>query len=197
MQELIIATKNQGKMKDFKGLFEPFGIQVSSLLDLTESVEDIAETGETFEENAALKAEAICERLQTPVIADDSGIEIDALNGEPGVYSARYAGLNKDDQANVEKVLHNLQDIPEQKRSARFVCVLAVAQPGQRTIFKRGECEGTIANQPAGENGFGYDPIFVPEGLSQTMAELTPEQKNEISHRRKALDQLKNWVKQL
>ncbi|GAB2552396.1 XTP/dITP diphosphatase [Gracilibacillus alcaliphilus] len=197
MKQLIIATKNQGKMQDFKRLFEPHGIKVSSLLDLSEPIEDVEETGATFEENAALKAEVICERLQIPVIADDSGIEIDALNGEPGVYSARYAGTDKDDQANIEKVLDKMKTVPPSERTARFVCVLAVAQPGQATIFKRGECEGTIADQPTGTNGFGYDPIFYPVDSSLTMAEMTPEQKNEISHRRKALDQLKNWVNQL
>ncbi|MGP4041678.1 XTP/dITP diphosphatase [Gracilibacillus sp. D59] len=197
MEELIIATKNIGKMKDFKGLFEPLGIEVSSLLDLSEPIDDIEETGATFEENAAIKAEAICEKFNIPVIADDSGIEIDALNGAPGVYSARYAGEEKDDKANLEKVLTEIQDVPQLKRTGRFVCVLAIAQPGQQTIFKRGECEGTIGYEAIGKNGFGYDPIFYPTGSAKTMAEMTPEEKNQISHRKKALDKIENWVKQL
>ncbi|SHN07623.1 XTP/dITP diphosphatase [Gracilibacillus kekensis] len=197
MKELIIATKNKGKMKDFIGLFEPFGIKVYSLSDLSEPVEDIEETGTTFQENAAIKAEAVCRMFNIPVIADDSGIEIDALNGAPGVYSARYAGEAKDDLANLEKVLDELKGVPEEQRTGRFVCVLAIAQPGQKTIFKRGECEGTIGDQAIGEHGFGYDPIFYPAGSSRTMAELTLEEKNQISHRKNALDKIENWVKQL
>ncbi|SFM06396.1 XTP/dITP diphosphohydrolase [Gracilibacillus orientalis] len=197
MEELIIATKNKGKMKDFRVLFEPLGIKISSLLDLSEPIDDIEETGTTFEENAAIKAEAICEKFNIPVIADDSGIEIDALNGAPGVYSARYAGEDKDDKTNLEKVLTEMQDVPQAERTGRFVCVLAIAQPGQQTIFKRGECEGTIGYQAIGKNGFGYDPIFYPTGSAKTMAEITPDEKNQISHRKKALDKIENWVKQL
>ncbi|GAE92667.1 nucleoside 5-triphosphatase RdgB [Gracilibacillus boraciitolerans JCM 21714] len=197
MKELIIATKNPGKMKDFKGLFEPLGIRVSSLLDFPELVEDIEETGSTFEENAAIKAEAICEKFNLPVISDDSGIEIDALNGAPGVYSARYAGEEKDDLANLQKVLNELSDVPKEQRSGRFVCVLAIAQPDEKIILKRGECEGMIGFEAIGEYGFGYDPIFYPAGSSRTMAELTPEEKNNISHRRKALDKIEKWVKEL
>lgn len=197
MKKIIIATKNKGKMKDFKSLFEPLGIEVISLLDLTEPIDDIPETGVTFEENAAIKAEAIADKYKIPVIADDSGIEIDALNGAPGVYSARYAGEDKDDKANLEKVLLEMRGISEPERSGRFVCVLALAQPGKQTIFTRGECEGTIGEQAIGKNGFGYDPIFYPIGSTKTMAEMTPEEKNLISHRRKALDKMKKWVKQM
>ncbi|KAB8134695.1 XTP/dITP diphosphatase [Gracilibacillus oryzae] len=196
MKEIIIATKNRGKVKDFDTLFAPLNIKVTSLLDLPEEIEDIEETGTTFEENAAIKAEAICEKFRVPVIADDSGLVVDALNGAPGVYSARYAGEQKDDQANLQKVLKGLEDVAQEKRIARFVCVLAVAKPGEVTVFKRGECEGTIGKEPAGEFGFGYDPIFYPTGSKRTMAQMTPEEKNQISHRRKALDQLMNWVKE-
>lgn len=184
-------------MKDFKSLFEPLGIEVISLLDLTEPIDNIPETGVTFEENAAIKAEAIADKYKIPVIADDSGIEIDTLNGAPGVYSARYAGEDKDDKANLEKVLLEMRGISEPERSGRFVCVLALAQPGKQTIFTRGECEGTIGEQAIGKNGFGYDPIFYPIGSTKTMAEMTPEEKNLISHRRKALDKMKKWVKQM
>ncbi|WP_163537937.1 XTP/dITP diphosphatase [Gracilibacillus sp. YIM 98692] len=196
MKSLIIATKNQGKMKDFKKLFEPYQVEVKSLLDLDQPIGEIEETGTTFEENAAIKAETICDKFQIPVIADDSGIEVDALDGAPGVYSARYAGEQKDDQANLVKVLHELKEVPEKERTARFVCVLAIAQPNKETIYKRGECEGYIGFEAKGSYGFGYDPIFYPEGYDKTMAELSPIQKNQISHRKKALDQIENWVKQ-
>src|SRR5699024_7491513 len=132
-------------------LFNKYDITVKSLLDLSTDIEDIEETGTTFEENAAIKAETICQMLNIPVIADDSGIEIDALNGAPGVYSARYAGTDKDDEANNQKVLAQLKDIPSSNRTARFVCVLAIAVPTKATVFKRGECEGTIGLEPLGE----------------------------------------------
>ncbi|WP_277678287.1 XTP/dITP diphosphatase [Gracilibacillus dipsosauri] len=196
MKELIIATKNKGKIRDFEQLFSPFSIQVKSLLDI-EGIEDIEETGSTFEENAAIKAEAISNKFGVTVIADDSGLVVDALNGAPGVYSARYAGEDKDDQANIEKVLSELQGTSEENRTARFVCVLAVSQPAKETFFTRGECEGTIGYQVKGEYGFGYDPIFYPLNSRRTMAEMRPEEKNQISHRKKALDQLKKWVEQL
>lgn len=197
MRKLIIATRNQGKMRDFKALFDTYNIPVISLADLKEPVKDIEESGETFEENAALKAEAVCRQFNIPVIADDSGIEIDALSGAPGIYSARYAGPEKDDQANTEKVLREMKNIPEDKRTARFVCVLAIAQPGKKTIFKRGECEGSIAYKSRGNNGFGYDPIFYPLGYTKTMGELTLDEKNSISHRKKALDKIEEWVQSL
>lgn len=197
MKEIIIATKNKGKVKDFELLFNKYDITVKSLLDLSTDIEDIEETGTTFEENAAIKAETICQMLNIPVIADDSGIEIDALNGAPGVYSARYAGTDKDDEANNQKVLAQLKDIPSSNRTARFVCVLAIAVPTKATVFKRGECEGTIGLEPLGENGFGYDPLFYPLGYDKTMAQMTPEEKNKISHRKKALVQLEDWLKKL
>ncbi|QTM99995.1 XTP/dITP diphosphatase [Sediminibacillus dalangtanensis] len=197
MEQLIIATKNKGKVKDFRNLFSKYGITIRSLLDLDESIPDIEETGETFEENAALKAETIAERFSLPVLADDSGLEVDALEGRPGIFSARYAGLEKSDQANVDKLLEELKGVPKEERTARFVCVLAVARPGKTTIFKRGTCEGWIAERPIGENGFGYDPVFYPNRLTKTMAELTSEEKNQISHRKNAIVQLDEWLKDL
>ncbi|MDM8148833.1 XTP/dITP diphosphatase [Priestia megaterium] len=189
MREIIIATKNAGKVKDFETLFSPKGFKVKSLLDFTE-IEDVEETGVTFAENATLKAEAISSALNKPVIADDSGLAIDALNGEPGVYSARYAGENKDDNANIEKVLQKLNDVPFEKRTARFHCALAIAVPGKRTEIVEGTCEGHILEEKRGENGFGYDPIFFVEKWRCSMAELTKEQKNQISHRANALKRL-------
>ncbi|MFB2345751.1 XTP/dITP diphosphatase [Priestia megaterium] len=189
MREIIIATKNAGKVKDFETLFSPKGFKVKSLLDFPE-IEDVEETGVTFAENATLKAETISSALNKPVIADDSGLAIDALNGEPGVYSARYAGENKDDNANIEKVLQKLNDVPFEKRTARFHCVLAIAVPGKRTEIVEGTCEGRILEEKRGENGFGYDPIFFVEKWNCSMAELTKEQKNQISHRANALQKL-------
>ena len=189
MREIIIATKNAGKVKDFETLFSPKGFKVKSLLDFPE-IEDVEETGVTFAENATLKAEAISFALNKPVIADDSGLAIDALNGEPGVYSARYAGENKDDNANIEKVLQKLNDVPFEKRTARFHCALAIAVPGKRTEIVEGTCEGHILEEKRGENGFGYDPIFFVEKWRCSMAELTKEQKNQISHRANALKKL-------
>ncbi|MGG2086197.1 XTP/dITP diphosphatase [Priestia aryabhattai] len=189
MREIIIATKNAGKVKDFETLFSPKGFQVKSLLDFPE-MEDVEETGVTFAENVTLKAEAISFALNKPVIADDSGLAIDALNGEPGVYSARYAGENKDDNANIEKVLQKLNDVPFEKRTARFHCALAIAVPGKRTEIVEGTCEGHILEEKRGENGFGYDPIFFVEKWRCSMAELSKEQKNQISHRANALKKL-------
>ncbi|MED4048708.1 XTP/dITP diphosphatase [Priestia megaterium] len=189
MREIIIATKNAGKVKDFETLFSPKGFKVKSLLDFPE-IEDVEETGVTFAENATLKAEAISSALNKPVIADDSGLAIDALNGEPGVYSARYAGENKDDNANIEKVLQKLNDVPFEKRTARFHCALAIAVPGKRTEIVEGTCEGHILEEKRGENGFGYDPVFFVEKWRCSMAELTKEQKNQISHRANALKKL-------
>ena len=189
MREIIIATKNAGKVKDFETLFSPKGFKVKSLLDFPE-IEDVEETGVTFAENATLKAEAISSALNKPVIADDSGLAIDSLNGEPGVYSARYAGENKDDNANIEKVLQKLNDVPFEKRTARFHCALAIAVPGKRTEIVEGTCEGHILEEKRGENGFGYDPIFFVEKWRCSMAELTKGQKNQISHRANALKKL-------
>ncbi|WP_077621325.1 XTP/dITP diphosphatase [Sediminibacillus massiliensis] len=197
MEKLLIATKNEGKVRDFKELFSKYGMEIISLLDLDETIPEIEETGTTFEENARIKAETIVERFQLPVLADDSGLEIDALGGRPGVYSARYAGEAKNDQANLEKVLEEMEGVPADNRSARFVCVLAVARPGEATYTVRGTCEGSIATAPAGENGFGYDPVFYPKGTDKTMAQLTAKEKNSISHRKNALVQLEKWVGKL
>lgn len=194
MKEIIIATNNEGKAKEFKVLFERYGIKATSLLDLEQELPDIDETGSTFEENSALKSEGIANILQIPVMADDSGLVIDALDGEPGIFSARYAGEPKDDKKNIVKVLEKLKDVPTEERTARFVCVLSVSIPGETTIYKKGYCEGTIGFEEKGIHGFGYDPIFIPEGYSQTMAELGPEEKNKISHRKNAMVQLEDWI---
>jgi XTP/dITP diphosphohydrolase len=189
MKEVIIATKNPGKAKEFEHIFAARGIEVRTLLDFPE-IPEVEETGLTFEENAILKAEAVSKALGKMVIGDDSGLMVDALEGRPGIYSARYAGEPKNDQNNTDKVLSELKGLSEEKRSARFYCALAVAVPGQETITVSGTCEGRILEERRGSNGFGYDPVFyVPEkGLA--MAELSSEGKNKISHRANALKKL-------
>ncbi|WP_050615975.1 XTP/dITP diphosphatase [Bacillus testis] len=195
MKKVIIATKNKGKAKEFKTLFAPLGYEVCTLLDVKDAM-DVEETGTTFEENAILKAEALRDQFQTMVISDDSGLIIDALDGRPGVYSARYAGEQKDDEANIDKVLAELNDVPDRERTARFYCALAVAIPGQQTVTFRGTVEGRILRERTGSNGFGYDPIFYVESLGKAMAELSPEEKNQISHRANALRELQASIQQ-
>lgn len=194
MKDILIATKNKGKADEFRRFFAAYDIHMRSLLDLQEDIQDIEETGTTFAENAGLKAEQISSMFNIPVLADDSGLMIDALDGRPGIYSARYAGLSASDQANIHKVMQELIDVPLEERTARFICVLAVARPNEQTKFVTGTCEGTIALIEAGTNGFGYDPIFIPKGFSKTMAQLTAEEKGKMSHRSKAIIQLEDWL---
>ncbi|WP_413379266.1 XTP/dITP diphosphatase [Alkalihalobacillus sp. 1P02AB] len=189
-QTLIIATKNQGKAKELASIFSEDGIEVKTLLDYPE-IPDIVEDGETFQENALKKASVIAKEFQLPVLADDSGLIVDALGGEPGVYSARYAGEGKDDRANLEKVLLELKGVPIDKRTARFHCTLALAFPTGKSYFFEGDCEGIITEEPKGHGGFGYDPIFFVPEKGVTMAELEPSEKNKISHRAKAIEALK------
>jgi len=196
MKEIVIATKNKGKALEFKAFFADYGINALSLHDFSEEMPDVEETGTTFEENAALKAEAIAKLLNKTVLADDSGLIVDALDGRPGIYSARYSGEDANDTKNVQKVLHELEGTAYNNRTARFISVLAIAGPGKETIFKEGYCEGRITLEPAGENGFGYDPIFVPEGYEVTMAQLTATEKNQISHRKHAIAKLDEWIQQ-
>lgn len=189
MKEAIIATHNPGKVKEFKEILEPRGYDVKSLAEIG-FTEEIEETGHTFEENAILKVEAVAKAVNKMVIADDSGLSIDNLGGRPGVYSARYAGEQKDDQANIEKVLSELKGIEKEQRTARFRCALAVSIPGEETKTVEGHVEGYIAEEPRGEYGFGYDPIFIVKDKDKTMAELTSDEKNKISHRADALKKL-------
>ncbi|KOY81141.1 XTP/dITP diphosphatase [Lysinibacillus macroides] len=197
MKQVVIATKNKGKAQDFEALFDPLGYKVVTMFEAAPDME-IEETGTTFEENAILKAEALAKELGTIVIADDSGLAVDALNGEPGVYSARYAG-DHDDEANMKKLLENLQGIENTNRTARFCCCIAMAGPNLNTTTVFGTCEGVIAHEKRGTNGFGYDPIFFVPSLNRMMAELTPAEKGAISHRgnaiRKLKEQLPNLIK--
>ncbi|WP_251549445.1 XTP/dITP diphosphatase [Neobacillus muris] len=189
MKEVIIATKNPGKAREFEHIFAPRGIQVRTLLDFPE-IPEVEETGSTFEENAILKAETISKALNRMVIGDDSGLVVDALDGRPGIFSARYAGEPKNDQNNTNKLLSELQDVPEEKRTARFYCALAAAIPGRETFTVSGTCEGRILEDPRGTNGFGYDPVFFVPEQGVAMAELSSDEKNKISHRANALKKL-------
>ncbi|TDK61539.1 XTP/dITP diphosphatase [Bacillus salipaludis] len=189
MREVIIATKNPGKAREFESIFAKRGIEVKTLLDFPE-IPEVEETGTTFEANAILKAEAISKALNKMVIGDDSGLIVDALEGRPGIYSARYAGEHKNDQDNIDKVLSELKDVPEEERTARFYCALAVAVPNQETMTVSGTCEGRILTERKGTHGFGYDPIFYVPNLGLAMAELPSEEKNKISHRANALKKL-------
>ncbi|UXS74908.1 XTP/dITP diphosphatase [Staphylococcus chromogenes] len=190
MSDIVIASSNKGKINDFKVIFSDYNV-----IGINELIEDfdVKETGVTFEENARLKSEAAAKALNKTVIADDSGLEVDALQGAPGVYSARYAGEAKDDQANIEKLLQELEDKTD--RSARFVCVISMTNADGKTETFRGTVNGEITLARIGENGFGYDPIFYVPDKNKTMAQLTAEEKSEISHRRKAIDQLQVFIK--
>jgi XTP/dITP diphosphohydrolase len=189
MKEVIIATKNPGKAREFEDIFARRGVVIRTLLDYPE-ISDVEETGQSFEENAILKAEAISKQLKKMVIGDDSGLIVDALDGRPGIYSARYAGEEKNDQANIDKVLNELKDIPLESRAARFYCALAFVTPGQKTTTVSGTCEGRILKEGRGTNGFGYDPIFYVVEKDCSMAELSSDEKNTISHRANALKKL-------
>lgn len=194
MNKILIASKNKGKIDEFKTLFSQHNIKVISLHDLDDTIEDIEETGETFEENAALKAEVIAKQFQLPVLADDSGLIVDALDGAPGIYSARYAGSKATDEKNNSLLLKNMVNFKEDERTARFICVLAVARPEKKTAFFTGFCEGNITKEERGINGFGYDPLFIPKGYERTMAQLPQQEKNAISHRSEALHLLEKEI---
>ncbi|GAB5055040.1 MULTISPECIES: XTP/dITP diphosphatase [Pediococcus] len=187
-EQIIIATNNAGKLCEFQKLFAPKHIKVTSLKDYPQ-LGKIAETGMTFEENATLKASAVSKQTNIPVLADDSGLEVDALNGRPGIFSARYAG-DHDDAANNAKLLSELAGIPLEKRTATFHTTLVLMKPDESKLVVNGELRGQILAVPRGNNGFGYDPLFwVPE-KQKSLAEMTSEEKNEISHRGRASQKL-------
>ncbi|MBF7124133.1 XTP/dITP diphosphatase [Pediococcus pentosaceus] len=186
--EILIATKNDGKLKEFKQIFEQKGIVVKSLKDINDDVE-IVENGLSFGENARLKADGYAKSIGIPVLADDSGLEIDALNGRPGIFSARYAG-DHNDAANNAKVLSELGGIPDEKRTATFHSTVVVRKPDGSELVANGNLRGRILGVPRGDNGFGYDPLFFVEAKNKTLAEMTREEKNKISHRALAIEDL-------
>ncbi len=184
--KIVLASRNQGKLQEFKALLASLPVEVASLQNYPE-VPEVAEDGATFAENAVKKARAVAAATGLWALADDSGLEVDYLNGAPGVYSARFAGEGRDDRANNEKLLRLLAGVPPEKRTARFRCVVAVATPGGEVYTAEGACAGVIAAEPRGNRGFGYDPLFFVPQLGKTFAELDPEVKNTISHRARAL----------
>ena len=190
MTEWIVATKNKGKIKEIRAILEGTGISVLSMEEAG-ITSDIIEDGETFEENARKKAEAVFRLTGKPALADDSGLAVDALGGAPGVYSARYAGTGRSGDNN-QKLLAAMQG--ESERSARFVCVMVLITGENEELVVRGECEGEIADGLSGTNGFGYDPLFYLPAYRKTMAELPEEEKNRISHRGRALRELRRRI---
>ena len=192
--KLVLASKNPKKLKEMNEILSALGIEVCLQADVGVDI-DVEETGTTFEENSLLKAKAVMEASGLPAIADDSGLCVDALNGAPGVYSARYGGEGLDDVGRYRLLLENMRGMP---RAAKFVSVITCCFPNGDVITSRGECPGTIAFAPQGEGGFGYDPIFFVPKLKKTFAQLTAEEKNAISHRGKALEafrtELENYM---
>jgi len=186
MTRLLIGTRNKKKLKELEAILTGLPVELLTIDDLPD-LPEVEEGGATFEENATLKAVELSKASGLPVVADDSGLEVDALGGAPGVYSARYADPNATDEANNGKLLDALKDIPDEKRSARFRCVIAFAVDGECLFTVSGEVSGRIARKPAGENGFGYDPLFYLPAFGCTTAQLPPRVKNRISHRGQAL----------
>lgn len=183
--DFLIATHNMKKRDELQRILSPLGVHVLTADEAGVDLTDVEETGTTFEENALLKARSGCKEGKMPCIADDSGLCVDALDGAPGVYSARFAGEHGNDDKNNEKLLSLLSDVPPEKRTARFVSTVACVFPDGRELVVRGECEGKIGYEKRGENGFGYDPLFYVG--ERTFAEFTPEEKDAVSHRGNAL----------
>lgn len=195
-KKIIIASNNTHKIHEIKTILKEFPYEVLSLKEAGIDVE-IEENGKTFEENAYIKAKAILDLTGQAALADDSGLEVDALGGEPGVHSARYSGSHGDDKANNRKLLEELKDVPEEKRTARFVCTIVLLAPDGLRLDARGTVEGRIGYEETGDNGFGYDPLFnIPE-LHKTFAELTEQEKNSMSHRGNALKELGKKLKKI
>ncbi|MCI1856717.1 MAG: XTP/dITP diphosphatase [Sporolactobacillus sp.] len=186
MKRLLIASNNQGKIREIKEILADFHVDIVSLHDLGIDI-DVPETGSSFQENAALKAETLAARTKLPTLADDSGLSVDALGGEPGIFSARYSGPDKNSQRNIAKLLKKLTGVPTSRRAAHFICVIALSIPGKPTRFAEGRCDGVIAEAPRGRGGFGYDPVFFVPDRKQTFAEIRESEKDKISHRGRAL----------
>lgn len=194
MKKLIFATGNAGKMKEIRMILADMGYEIRSMKE--EGIDpEIIEDGTTFEENAVIKAKAVAALTDAIVLADDSGLEIDALNKEPGIYSARYMGEDTSYHVKNNNLIERLEGVPEERRTARFVCAIAAVLPDGKVLVTTGTIEGRIGYEEKGENGFGYDPIFYVPEYGCTSAELTEEQKNEISHRGKALRAMKELLK--
>ena len=192
---IIFATTNEGKMKEIRMIMADLGVEILSMKEAGCSL-DIVEDGSTFEENAIIKAKTVAALSSDIVLADDSGLEVDYLNKEPGIYSARYLGEDTPYSVKNKSIIDRLLGVPDDKRTARFVCAIAAVFPDGTIKTTRGTIEGIIAREPMGENGFGYDPIvYVPE-FGRTTAQLTADEKNKVSHRGKALEQMKKYIQE-
>ena len=185
--KVVLASKNKHKLEEISKITEKFDMELVLESELGVDI-DVEETGSTFEENSYLKAEAVMKATGLPALADDSGIAVDALNGEPGIYSARY-GFDEslDDRGRLNLLLKNTENVPDDKRQAKFICVITLVTPQGQTIQARGEVHGMLLRAPAGENGFGYDPIFYYPPFGKSLAQVSPEEKNRVSHRANAL----------
>ena len=196
---LVLATRNNGKIVEFRRILDSLAPGEIDLVGVDQFPDliDVEETGKTFEENALLKAHYTARATGFPAISDDSGLCVDALNGDPGIYSARWAGVHGDDKANLEKILGQLMQVPDENRGAHFTCVAALALPDGREHVEEGVFQGRILHAPIGENGFGYDPIFAPLGMSISSAQMNASEKDSISHRGKALREIAPHVIQM
>lgn len=195
MKTIVLATRNAGKAREFQALFQAIlGSSDYTVLSASEAGYDNEpkETGKTFRENALIKASAVAAHVPHPVLADDSGLEVEALNGAPGIYSARYARSNAKDENNRHKLLSVMRG--QTNRRAQFTCVLCYLEPGGEPQFFEGRCVGVITTEERGAKGFGYDPVFIPEGETRTFAEMPPEEKNPLSHRGKAMVPFLKWL---
>jgi XTP/dITP diphosphohydrolase len=197
--KLVLATRNQGKITEFRRILDELAPGQIELIGVDQfpDLVDVDETGATFEENSLLKARYTSQATGLPAIADDSGLCVDALNGDPGIFSARWAGVHGNDQANLEKVLEQLKDVLDEKRTAHFKCVASLVLPDGREQVAEARFEGHILHAPVGENGFGYDPIFQPLGLSISSAQMSAQEKDLVSHRGKSLRSIAPHVIQM
>jgi XTP/dITP diphosphohydrolase len=193
MDTFVLASRNRHKIKELRETLAPLDIVLKSTYDFP-SLEEVVEDADTFEGNALKKAHYVHQETGFPALSDDTGLEVDALGGRPGVYSARYAGESATDEDNLEKLLMELSDVDPSERNARFRTVVAFVNNKDTYTFE-GICEGSITKEPHGDGGFGYDPVFLPDGYDQTFAELSSEIKNEISHRGKAIQKFYEWLK--
>ena len=191
---VVAASRNRHKIEEIDAITKKFGMHIISRDEAGVPDIEITEDGQTFEDNSLKKAREIMKLCGQITIADDSGLMVDCLDGAPGVYSARFAGEDGNDEKNNQKLLMLLEGIPEEKRTAEFVSVITMVYPDGNIITARGECRGRIITEPAGDNGFGYDPLFVPDGYDRTFAQLTAEEKNSVSHRAAALEKLKKLL---
>ncbi len=195
--KFILASQNKHKLEEIKDILKDLDIEILSMDEVGLGDLEIVEDGKTFEDNSFKKALTVMEKTNTPVIADDSGLEVDYLDGAPGVYSSRFAGENASDEDNNTKLLKLLEGVAERERTARFVSVITVVFPDGKKLCIRGECNGIIGYEKKGENGFGYDPLFIVPEYNETFAQLGSEIKNKISHRARALEKLRKELKNI